>query len=201
MPPHPRADGPHHSSAETSLPRKPSVPESVSSGGFEPTTSDVSRDPAPYLTSRPTTVMWPACPRQLQPHACSRCRWCLPPPACAPASRCLVPAPPATTPLRLAHDPHAIPGSAASEPAQHVRRKFSHGEKERRQQPGFAIGAIRRGRGEGTQKSRGDTDRVKPCSTSASHCYRSKNHCRTTSNCPAIRRPLQHGTAHRSRTG
>ena len=55
MPPHPRADGPHHSSAETSLPRKPSVPESISSGGFEPTTSDVSRDPAPYLTSRPTT--------------------------------------------------------------------------------------------------------------------------------------------------
>ena len=37
MPPHPRADGPHHSSAETSLPRKPSVPESISSGGFEPT--------------------------------------------------------------------------------------------------------------------------------------------------------------------
>ena len=55
MPPHPRADGPHHSSAETSLPRKPSVPESISSGGFEPTTSDVSRDSAPYLTSRPTT--------------------------------------------------------------------------------------------------------------------------------------------------
>ena len=55
MPPHPRADGPHHSSAETSLPRKPSVPESISSGGFEPTTSGVSRDPAPYLTSRPTT--------------------------------------------------------------------------------------------------------------------------------------------------
>ena len=48
MPPHPRADGPHHSSAETSLPRKPSVPESISSGGFEPTTSGVSRDPAPY---------------------------------------------------------------------------------------------------------------------------------------------------------
>ena len=39
MPPHPRADGPHHSSAETSLPRKPSVPESISSGGFEPATS------------------------------------------------------------------------------------------------------------------------------------------------------------------
>ena len=39
MPPHPRADGPHHSSAEASSPRKPSVPESISSGGFEPATS------------------------------------------------------------------------------------------------------------------------------------------------------------------
>ena len=57
MPPHPRAYGPHHSSAETSLPRKPSVPESISSGGFEPTTSGVSRDLAPYLTPRPTTVL------------------------------------------------------------------------------------------------------------------------------------------------
>jgi hypothetical protein len=69
MPPHPRADGPHHSSAETSLPRKPSVPESISSGGFEPTTSGVSRDPAPYLTSRPTTCMPPcmAAPPALRP--------------------------------------------------------------------------------------------------------------------------------------